>query len=346
MRTPLPRARTETWTAEIVDPDGNRSVLPLDADQPGRLTWDGDGIDAVVNSLGTPPDFMSDQRIELTLTVNGQRHKFPPLVPVKDDPVIEQEEWYSLHLIDETIILAADGLDFAQVLPAGTAVVAAMKQLAQASAPDLHITWPTLDHTLRNDVELALSSAPLAGINTLAESINALKLGPRIDGGLAMEPWVPPNLRAKQMIFGAGQLAGYEPRVNLQRFYLEAPNVVHYTATGSSSSDRIVGRWRDLDPLSPYSIPRRRRRILATGSGEAATQAIADEQARRVGVEARGRGRTATIRGGWQPVIPYDVIGTEHPDKAALRADWEVLSMSVVVGGEASDTDWSIKEVI
>lgn len=346
MRTPLPRARRETWTAELIQPDGTRTELPLDADQPGQLTWDADGVDAVITCHHLPPELLTGQRIALTLWVDDEPQRFPQLVPVKDDPTVDEAgAWYRLHLIDETILLAADGLDFSRVLDAGTPIVAAMQSLAAVSAPGLSIAWPVTDDTLRNPLELALSSSPLAGINRLAETINATRLAPAHDGRLSVQSWTPPAERPPQLPFGPDAAAGYEHRVDLQRFHLEAPNVVHYTASGSSSAAQLVGRWRDEDPTSPWSIPSRGRRILATASGDAASQEVADALARRRGLEARGRGREATLAGAWQPLYPYEVCEVRNPDHPLLDGRWEVLSIRVTVGGDVSDATWTIKEI-
>src|SRR5699024_8027283 len=291
----------EHWTAHVVNPDGSRTRLSLDADVPGNLTWDADGIDAYLSCHGTPPDLLTGQEVDLALHVNGTPHHWPPLVPSEDDAVYEHGRWWSLHLLDRTSDLAADGLDFAQVLPAGTAIVPAMHALAESPWRDWTIHWPDVDHTLRNDLELPLSTSPLAAINTLGEALNAYPLAPRLDGALALELWVPPAERAVQMRFGPGAAAGSEHRVHTERLHFRAPNVFPYTGNGSASSDPVIGRWRDEDPTSVYSIANRRKRILGTGSGEAATQEIADAKAMRGGLEARGRGRHATIKGGYQP---------------------------------------------
>lgn len=345
MITPLPRDRRETWTAHVVSPDGGRVALGLDADLPGQLTWDDSRptpISATLHCHGTPPELMTGQWVDLALVVNGEPLHWPPLVPVKDTPLYEHGRWFTLQLTDQTINLAADGLDFARVLPAGTPIVSAMASLAG----DLAIAWPDVDHTLRNDIELGLSSAPLAGINQLAEALNAHHLAPRLDGDLAVESWTPPAERAVQMTFGPDGAAGYEHRVEMERFHLEAPNVVHYTGNGSAASGQLVGRWRDEEPSSPYAIQNRRRRILARGSGEAATQQLADQAARRLGLEARGRGRRATIRGGYQPLAPRMAVETRNPSEPDLDATWVIEKYVVVVGGEASDTTWTLQEVV
>ena len=105
-----------------------------------------------------------------------------------------------------------------------------------------------------------------------------------------------------------------------------------------------MGRWRDEAPSSPWGIPKRDRRVLAEGKGEAADQTIADEKAMRLVMEARGRGRKATITGAFQPVYPGHVITTAHPDHPDLSATWEVTGVS---GGTAlgSDTTWELQEV-
>lgn len=348
MTMPLPKTRRdEQWTAHIIHPNGDAEPLALDADMPGDITWDIEQqspIGANLPCIGPVPDLLGGQTIRLTYSYHGGEHTLPLLVPTKDDPVYELGEWFTLDLIDQTIALAADGLDFGRVLPAGTVVTTAMAELIADSAPDLAISLPDLDLTLRNPVELRLSMAPLEAVNLLAEAIGSTPLAPRLDGVLASAPWVEPRMRGVTMAFGPGD-GGMVPRVETSSDYLAAPNVVHYTTTGSASADPLVGRWIDDDPTSNWSISRRRRRILATGSGDAATQEIANQHAARIGLQARGRGRTATIRGAWQPLAPGQVITTEHPDHPKLTATWEVRSMRISTA-LGSDTTWTLKEVI
>lgn len=350
MITPLPKGRTEHWTAHAVGPDGNRVRLALDADMPGQVAWDDtrqSPITATLHCHGTPPELMGGQWVDLALHVKGHPSiHWPPLVPVKDNPVYEHGRWFTLQLIDQTVILAADGLDFTQVLPAGTPIVPAMKALAVNPWQDWALQWPAVDHTLRNDIELDFSSSPLGGINRLAEALNAHQMTPRMDGSLAVELWTPPALRAVQMVFGPGAAAGYEHRVGMERLHLEAPNVFHYTGNGSATSDQIIGRWRDEDPSSRYCIQNRRRRILDRASGEAATQELADAKAMRGGLEARGRGRRATIRGGYQPLTPRMAIQSANPAEPDLDADWIIESYTTIISGDASDTTWTIQEVV
>src|SRR5699024_3414425 len=85
--TPLPKNRREHWTGHVVNPDGSRTRLALDADIPGNLTWDADGIDAYLSCHGTPPDLLTGQWVDLALHVNGTPHHWPPLVPSEDDAV-------------------------------------------------------------------------------------------------------------------------------------------------------------------------------------------------------------------------------------------------------------------
>lgn len=340
--------RSEWWTADLVTRDGQHSALPLDADQPGTLTWDKSRqspITATIYIHGNAPDLLADPRVRLTLWVNGEPHQMPPLVPAKDDPVIEHGSWYQLQLVDETIIYAMDGLDFPQAWEPGSPAIGSARALLASSAPDLRVVLPDSSHTLRNPVTAQLGTDPLTLANGLLEAINATPLAPRLtDGALASQPWTPPTERPVVMTFGPDD-AGYEHRVDLTHLHLEAPNVQHFEANGSASAPKLVGRWRDLDPTSPYSIPRRHRRILGQRrSGEAATQQVADALARRYGLEARGRGRQATITGLWQPVTPGDVIETRHPLEPALNARWEVLVMRTIIG-EVSDTTWTLKEV-
>lgn len=373
MTTPLPRhRRDEQWQAHIVQPDGDLEPLALDAEVPGSITWDIDQqspLGATLPCVGAVPELLTGQTIRLTYSYHGGEHSLPPLVPVKADPVYELGEWFTLDLIDQTILLAADGLDFGKVLSAGTVVTTAMADLIAASAPDLMgggsfpgggvypgddpvpgsstplVALPDLDLTLRNPLELRMSMAPLEAVNQLAETIGCTPLAPRLDGILASASWVEPRLREVIMAFGPGDGAGMLPRVDTTSDYLAAPNVVHYTTGGSAGADPLVGRWIDQDPTSRWSVTVRGRRILATASGDAATQEIANQHAARIGLQARGRGRTATIRGAWQPLAPGDVITTEHPDHPGLTATWEVRSMRISMA-LGSETVWTLKEVI
>lgn len=352
MITPIPWERSEAWVAEVVNPDGTHGPLQLDADQPGTLTWDGNAqtpIRYTGHCLGTPPELMRDQRIQLTLNIDGRDpFQFPRLVPVKDNPVYEWATWFSLGAVDETIIYAADGIDFPLVLDSGAQAVASARNVLTASAPDLPVILPDSDLTLRNQLSFNLGTSPLEISNQLMEVIGGTRLAPSMEGTLTSRIWTPAADRAVTMIFGPDESdAGYQHRIEIQRLHLEAPNVQHYVGNGSQDSAQITGRWRDEDPRSPYSIPSRRRRILGKqASGEAATQAIADQMARRAGLEARGRGRTATITGLWQPLVPGDVIQTRHPLFPELVTRWEVLTVAITVGGDASDTTWTLREVI
>ena len=345
---PIPDARRERWSATILQLDGTQTALGLDRDQPARVTWkqtDQSPIGANLICHGEPPELRHGQAVMLAYHVNGGSFALPPLVPVIDKPIYEMGSWFSLDLIDQTIHFAADGIDFGIVYEAGTPIIPTVRAVLTASDPDMPVVLPAIDYTLRNPLDFQISTAPLAIINKLLDAAGATPLAPGDDGVLRSDVITSPAKRPIRMRFGPTQIdAGYEPRIEAESDYLAAPNVGHFIADGSSQADQIIGRWRDEDPMSPWGIPRRKRRILARDQGEAATQEIADDKARRIVLEARGRGRVAKLKGGWQPVYPGHIITTEHPDFPDLSATWEVTDMAwgTALG---SDTTWTLKEV-
>ena len=355
---PIPDARREEWAAVVVNPDGSTLPLPLDADQPGTITWQQDQqspVGAHLTCHGTPPELRHGQTVHVTYRCNGETWHLPPLIPVIDKPVYDGAgRWFGLDLIDQTITFAADGIDFAAVFDAATPIISTVRGVLNASDPAIPVQLPDLDFTLRNPLDFPLSTAPLTIANTLLDIAGATPLAPGPDdGALRSDVWVAPSARPVRMRFGPHMLrpddtwepgAGYLPRIDAENDYLAAPNVGHFVASGSSSADQLIGRWRDDDPFSPWGVPQRGRRILAAGSGDAASQEIADDKARRLVMEARGRGRTATIRGAWQPVWPGHVIATDHPDFPDLSARWEVVGVRVSMG-LGSDTEWTLREV-
>ena len=348
--TPIPDARRETWTATVLNPDGTQIPLAMDQDQPARWTWkqtDQSPLGATLHCHGTPPELRHGQLVLLAYQANGISYPLPPLVPVIDKPIYEMDgRWFSIDLIDETINLAADGIDFSVVYDAGAHIVNTCRAVIAASDPSLAVVLPAMDHTLRNPLDFQVSTAPLVIVNKLLDALGANPLAPGPDDGvLRSDAWIPPASRPVRMRFGPSLLdAGYLPRIDVETDYLAAPNVGHFTADGSQKAGQIVGRWRDEAPSSPWGIPKRDRRVLAEGKGEAADQTIADEKAMRLVMEARGRGRKATITGALQPVYPGHVITTAHPDHPDLTATWEVTGVS---GGTAlgSDTTWELQEV-
>ena len=351
--TPIPDTRRETWTATVLNPDGTQIPLAMDQDQPARLTWrqtDQSPIGATLFCHGTPPELRHGQLVLLAYKANGASYPLPPLVPVIDKPIYELTgRWFSLDLVDQTINLAADGIDFPSVYDAGTPIVAKARQVIAASDPDLAVVLPSLDYTLRNPLDFPISTSPLAIVSKLLDAAGATPLAPSPDDGLLRsDAWLPPSARPVRMKFGPSILAehaGYLPRVDVVNDYLAAPNVGHFIADGSAKADQLVGRWRDEAPSSPWGIPKRGRRIIATDKGEAATQTIADEKAMRLVIEARGRGRKATITGGFQPVWSGHVITTDYPDHPDLSATWEVTDVSVDTR-LGSDMTWTLQEVI
>lgn len=349
--TPIPDARIESWSATLLNPDGSQTSLPLDADQPLTWSWEQGAQSPVGAKLichGTRPELRHGQLVQIAYHANDVRYPLPLLAPIISWPSYDDAgRWFSLDLVDQTINLAADGIDFAAVYVAGTPIIATVRAVLTASDPDLPVALPGLDYTLRNPLDFPLSTAPLEIANKLLDAAGATPLAPGPDDGvLRSDPWTPPSTRPVRMVFGPDLMdAGYSPRIDAESDYLAAPNVGHFVADGSSSADQLVGRWRDEDSASPWGIPMRGRRILARDSGEVATQEIADEKARRLVMEARGRGRSAKITGGFQPVFPGHIVETRHPDYPELSARWEVVGVS---GSSApgSDTTWELQEVV
>ena len=65
----------------------------------------------------------------------------------------------------------------------------------------------------------------------------------------------------------------------------------------------------------------------------------------RLVIEARGRGRKATITGGFQPVWPGHIITTDYPEHPDLSAKWEVTEVAVDTR-LGSNMTWTLLEVI
>lgn len=351
--TPWPKTRGRTslprFTAQVIEPDGTPGAkLPLDTAAPGRIDWSRaeSPLGATMTIHGGQPVLAEGQTIQLGYQFDGVRFDYPPMAPQAADDLFDTSEWFDLSVIDPTSDLAADGLDFPLVLQAGTPIMAAAAAVMRQSRPSQLFTLPDLDLTLRNQLDWGIGTDHLLIFNALMEAAGCTQLAPTVDSpGLVVQPWTAPGDRPVRMAFGPGDGAGMLPDVRTPSDFLGTPNVAHYEAAGSATSDALVGRWRDEDPTSPWSIGRRRKRILAPkGSGQAANQLIADQQAMRIGLDHPRRGRTATIRGGFQPVFPGHIITTRHPKHPKLAATWEVLTVSTDMGLEAMTT-WTIKEV-
>lgn len=350
MIEPWPRERglyeQEHWTAQIIQANGILGdELPLD-DVPGRINnrdaespWG-----ATVTVHGHVPELASGQTVRLTYRFDDVEYSLPPFAPQGVSPLLDVGRWYDLSMIDQTSDYAADGIDFPLVLDAGRVIMSEAAEVMTASRPGLRFTLPNLDLTLRNLLDFSIGTDPLLIVNKLMEAAGCTKLFPVLDGTVAASEWVDPRNRPVDMLFGP-ENAGYLPDVRMESDFLGTPNVAHYEARGSSSSDTLIGRWRDEDPASPWSISRRKKRIYAKrGSGEAANQMIADQQAMRIGLDHPRRGRTATIRGAFQPIHRGQVLQTEHPDFPELSAKWEVLNSNTTTA-LGSPTSWLVKEV-
>lgn len=354
MITPWPRDGRgldlqEHWTAQIVQADGVLGdELPLDAAIPLRLEWkDGKSVSPLGATLavhGHVPEFASGQSVILTYRFDDVAFSMPPLVPQGIEPLLDVGRFYNLALIDKTADYAADGIDFPLVLDAGKVIMTELAEVLRQSQPQTNFTLPDVDLTLRNQLDFGIGADPLMIAEKLAEAAGCDPLAPAFDGSVSVSEWLPPGERPVEMLFGP-ENAAYLPEVRMNTDFLGTPNVAHYEARGSSSSDTLIGRWRDEDPDSPWSIGRRRKRILAPrGRGEAANQAIADQQALRIGMDHPKRGRTATIRGPFQPLFRGHVIETEHPSFPELSGKWEVLSMKTT-SALSSQTSWLVKEI-
>lgn len=354
---PWPRDRyDEQWLCQVIQPDGQLGdMLPVDPDVAGKVSWSGaqSPIGATFTIHGKVPALTGGQLVQPIYRFGSDQlgdteHRFPALSVQGAEPFYDVAEWFDLSLIDPTIDYAGDGIDFPLVLDAGTVIMTAAAEVLRDSIPGRAFTLPDLDLTLRNLLEFPTTTDPLLIFNKLMEAAGCTTLAPvspAQGGGLASTQWVPANQRPVRMVFGPGDGAGYVPDVRTKSDYLNTPNVAHYETSGSSTSDPLVGRWRDEDPRSEWSIPRRGKRVFAKpGKGEAATQAIADMHAMRIGTDHPNRGRTATIRGGYQPLIHGDIIQTVHPDHPDVDGTWEIVQAdtTTLLG---SETSWELKEV-
>lgn len=353
---PLPRTRyDEHWSATVIDADGiAQEQLTLDADTPGRIDWKADQpspLGARLDLIGPIPDLTQGQSVQLAYHHDdADPIALPPLAPQGHAETREMGAFVALQLIDQTITLAADGLDFPADYPVATPALATARALLTQHAPDLDVQLPTIDYTLREPITRPVSTDLLGLTRDLLAAAGATPLAPRLgQPGLHSEPLTLPSARPIAMAFGPEQVdAGYLPTVTLDTDYLATANVAHYHAGD------IIGRWRDEDPHSRWSIPRRGRRILTQSRGEAATQAIADAAAQALALKVRrrrldgsivgGRGRIATITGAWQPLQPGDVIRVDHPDHPDVSGLWEILDCATTTA-LGSDTSWTIREV-
>lgn len=355
--TPWPRdgRRDEQWQLQIIQPDGQPGdMLPVDPEVPGRVSWSGaqSPIGATFTVHGTPPPLAGGQLVQPVYSFRSDdldvEYRFPALSVQGVEPLYDVGEWFDLSLIDQTIDYAGDGIDFPLVMDAGTVIMDAAAAVLQASIPGRAFTLPDTDLTLRNLLEFRTTTDPLLIFNTLMEAAGCTQLSPvapLLGEGLVSRHWTAPNKRPIRMRFGPGDGAGFLPEVRTKSDYLNTPNVAHYETPGGANADPLVGRWRDEDPLSMWSIPTRGKRVFAKpGRGEAATQLIADQHAMRIGTDHPGRGRTATIRGGFQPLVAGDIIQTVHPDHPDLSATWEVVDCDTATS-LGSETTWSLKEV-
>ncbi len=359
---PWPRDRyDEEWLAQVLEPiDGGLEFTPgdmldVDPDIAGRVRWDDSEspIGATFTCHGPVPVLTEGQLVQPIYRFNSNEtgpveYRLPALSVQGTEPYYNIGQWYDLSLIDQTIDYAGDGIDFPLILPTGTVIMEAAAAVLQNSIPGRTFTLPDLDLTLRNPIEHPTATDPLLIFNELMEAAGCTKLAPVSPlqgGGLASTVWRPATERPTKMVFGPGDGAGFLPDVRTKSDYLATPNVAHYETTGTDTAPALYGTWRDEDPTSPWSIPRRGKRIFAPkGTGEAANQRIADIQAQRIGQDHPGRVRVATIRGGYQPLTHGDIITTDWPDFPNLTATWEIVSANTTTG-LGSETVWTIKEV-
>lgn len=191
--------------------------------------------------------------------------------------------------------------------PVGTGVVGQVAALIRARG-EMSIQVEPSTETLRTALTWEPETTWLSVVNDLLGAINYGSLWCDALGTYRLEPYVAPEARPIVATYGGGverlrMLGGWSDEADLASL----PTGFRVYVAGDDSTPGLIGK-ADLPDEHPLSAASRGRAILTTESGEATSQAIANEIANRRLQESLQVTRRATIIHPIDDVALNDVV--------------------------------------
>lgn len=205
---------------------------------------------------------------------------FVPTVPGFAKSVLGHSVEVEMH--DKTQILVEDKVDGTYLLPAGTVVTQAVRDLIQqAGETSFAITASAL--TLPGDLSWEAGTTRLRIINDLLSSINYFSIWTDGLGVYQAIPYSRPAARPISHVFQRGRGSIHSPAWEREQDIAEVPNKIVLKSEGDAEDEALIGVATNEDPNSQFSYQRRGNRwIVYTEDGiEAADQSTIDNLARR-----------------------------------------------------------------
>ena len=305
-------SRVEEYWIDLLDADDNYIRTLSSAPVGGTLNFNvnaqirGGGKITVVNDSAI--DWMSN-RLRVWFRRDGEDEialgTFIPTVPGYMKTPIGSEVDVEMH--DKTQVLVEDEVDGTYLLPAGTVVTQAVRDLIQgAGESNFAITASTL--TLPGDLSWEAGTTKLRIINDLLNTINYFSLWTDGMGVFQAIPYSRPAARPLARTFTKSQASIHLPNWEREQDIASVPNKIVLKGEGDAEDEALIGIATNEDPNSPFSYQRRGNRwITRTEDGvEAADQSTIDALARRRLIDLSSPSATIVVE---HLVVPMQLNG-------------------------------------
>jgi hypothetical protein len=244
----------------------------------GSLTWKGK----------EEPDWISMRvrPVYHARRIDGTIIEWPYGVYIPSTPVPTWNGLYlsaDVELYDKTLVLKEDAVDATFVLPAGTVVTTAIRDIILGTGETKQSIVDSTA-TLVNAMTWPTGTPKLTIVNELLDTINYFSLFCDDAGWYRAEPYVPTEGRGVMWDFHDGEGSLVRPNWKHTKDYFGKPNKVILTSQGSGDVPAMTATATNTDVTDPlgYGGKRGSRWVTVTEEGvEATSQAVLNDLAQR-----------------------------------------------------------------
>jgi hypothetical protein len=277
-------SRNTRFYVDVLD-QNDSPLARLDGVTDGELDWLSNatvkgGGDLTVKDVEQTIDWLS-ARLRPYMVIEGL-----PVQPLGVWlPAEAPESWangrsWAIKLLDKSTILDQDSVAQTYALAAGSVVTNEIVTLIQSAGITNHAITASVA-VLDGDLVWSAGTSKLRIINDLLDLINYFSLYSNFEGQMVGSPYVLPANRPIAYEFIDGPESIYEPNFARDADIWSIPNRVTLVGVGDGTTAALTSTADNVDPLSPYSQPRRGRVIGRTETGiEAVDQAALDAAAK------------------------------------------------------------------
>lgn len=341
--------RNTTFYLDVLD-QNDGPLTRLDGVTGGKLEWLSNatvkgGGEITVVDVNQNIDWLS-VRLRPVMVIQGL-----PVQPLGIWlPSETPESWdtgrsWHIKLLDKSTIVDQDTVNQTYGLPAATVVTTAIIALLEGAGITNHaITAST--KTLDSDLVWSVGTNKLHIINDLLDLINYFSLFMNFEGQLVGQPYTLPANRPLFYEFLDDENSIYQRNFTRDNDIWSIPNRVTLIGVGDATTAALTATADNVDPLSPYSQPRRGRVIGRTEQGvEAVDQAALDALAQKRLIDLTSPTAGVEIAHAPIPGLAVNQAARFRRGIAGIDARHVVFRTAITLDGKALATS-TLREVV